>query len=1351
MSFSWPLRCVATDCPLSGVFLPQALVDQVGSTCQACTKPLVALDADLSALEREVIDRHPQPVARAYRRLLVCTEIDSKVKALVDTFAESLRVMALVVKSEYLESDLIDEEINQVLTRDLARPLVSSWKKLLDCAIPALAAADHTFFVSGLVEFHGRHMDSHGRRGSVSLPGKASYDSLGRRTTKKRRLGPVEALLNFRNKVAHEHGHDKQALSEAFELHHKILLDLLTGMGWWRDHVLCKWDDGAVRKLAGCEARTDLSPAPDRAQRQKLFLRAPDGREQDLYPFLVVPGGIFGDVAAGEDLLIYEQNTGRRIYYASASGHSRSTKETIDTWRRLMQRKQAELRPLQADEIDPDAILKRSAAVTRRTREVLYDTRKLLRDVYAARPALDEHISAWPSSSYPLLAIAGPAGSGKTALLNHAVGCWAAEGHAVLFLRAQLLESPRLQEALRQELGLAREVEPEDLAAHGTSPERQLIVVLDGVNEHENYAELMGSAVELASALHGSGNVRIAISFRSDIADWFLAHQDTVVLEEAAPMGQTRGFQNPFYMDRNFDVRNVYGADGKPHFECYGQKEGRMPNPFSFDASYYARRYASDPQVAEARGAAELFHHFRSVGYGRGYRSNHFGLMKHVHDNLNPLSEEPHCMQCGLPIGREPDGSYDIWINSNEEPEPRRHRSKELELLWYKFCSLRCCQEKERKLPILRSRGNAERGLFYPPLEYGLGAHGISDSPCSLVPPMGELETREMWSLFEHRRGAEFRPAFGYEDVVGGSSWFEADLSNPLLLRVFLEVHAGRPLPGELSRCILFDAWFDSLAELTGDGGAFLMDFARLCLEGERSVLDLDALHQDPRTSEVVRRTWIDSIYMQLTRQKGVLSEFHRPDRIEVAFSVESFLEYVLGRVLVEDRGGEDPEQLAEFLGGDIDGFPLLTGAVSMALERQTAECGSKFLYRFIDAGGSRAATVAGGLVGRLIVRGGGAAEVVGDLLGDPTPNDLATILESCGWLEREGRREAELELLRETIDRLPVDLEKTSQSCALLSRLADHHDASGNPGAAVRAQQQAADGLESLLGGGHDETARALHRLGALLAKVHRITEALGTLDRACGAFDAALGADSPEGAGVLFLSGRLRLEVDKPEAAVDDLERALEIRVRSHGGAHPESAELRSWLGLALARAGELEKGLETSRSALASGQQHLASSDSALGDLYANVAGCYQAAGDEDNEVRYRSLVLESHERVDGSASERAAIARSHLVAALRRTGESERDEEHLGGLLRALRADTGPATRTAFAEALVGGTESERREGMEILEDLSQSGQRPAMVRLAGLLGDDDPDPLKRARAQALLEAARSLDDSPVADT
>ena len=84
---------------------------------------------------------------------------------------------------------------------------------------------------------------------------------------------------------------------------------------------------------------------------------------------------------------------------------------------------------------------------------------------------------------------------------------------------------------------------------------QQLIVVLDGVNEHEHYAELMGSAVELASVLHGAGNVRIVLSFRSDIADWFLARQDPHVLEEAAPQGQTRGFHNPFYMDRGVVTR----------------------------------------------------------------------------------------------------------------------------------------------------------------------------------------------------------------------------------------------------------------------------------------------------------------------------------------------------------------------------------------------------------------------------------------------------------------------------------------------------------------------------------------------------------------------------------------------------------------------------------------------------------------------------------------------------------------------------------------------------------------------------------------------------------------------------
>jgi hypothetical protein len=254
-------------------------------------------------------------------------------------------------------------------------------------------------------------------------------------------------------------------------------------------------------------------------------------------------------------------------------------------------------------------------------------------------------------------------------------------------------------------------------------------------------------------------------------------------------------------------------------------------------------------------------------------------------------------------------------------------------------------------------------------------------------------------------------------------------------------------------------------------------------------------------------------------------------------------------------------------------------------------------------------------------------------------------------------------------------------------------------------------------------------------------VPEALATLDRARAAFDAALGADSPEGAGVLFLSGRLWLGLGEARAAADDLERALEVRTRSHGDAHPESAELRSWLGLALARAGESERGLEAARAALALGQQHLASSDAALGELCSHVAGCYRTTGAVEDEVRYRTLALESHERVEGPDSDRTGVARARLLAALRRAGTGEREEE----LLAALRAAAGPATRLALAELLVEGAAAEQAEGRELLERLAEEGSRPAMSRLADLLEVEGAEAEALARAARLRDDACSLDD------
>lgn len=1336
----WPSQCKTHDCTLEGVILSEEVTSALGLECRTCGATLSSIEGDLTPLQRLVIDRHPQPVASAYRRLLVRTEVDSKVKALVDTFGESLRILALVVKSEYLRSELVDEDVNQILLRDLARPLISSWMKLIDKAVPALAKSGHEFLFTELPEFQATIAGNSRAGKQVVLPAVA-YDAFGERTQQKRKMRTIEALLHFRNRIAHDHSHDDAVLERKFDQHHDLLLEFLAGMTWWREHTLCKRDGGVLHELAGCDAtkRADVSTSTTAAT--DLFLRASDGREMKMYPFLVVPGGLFADIEAGEDLLIYEQNTGRRIFYASAAGNSRSTKATIDGWRRLMRRKQAGLTLLHEADIRPSVFKERCVAVTRRTREALHDTQKILPEIYSKRPFLDAHIIEWIDSKYPLLAIAGSAGTGKTALLNHATAQWEVQGHSVLFLRAQFIEARSVINALRMELGINDDVDLKVLAEKGTTANCQLIVVLDGVNENAMHAELLDSAVELASALQGVGHVKVAVSFRSDIADWFFAHQDHSVLIEASERGQTKGFHNPFYMRRNPDVRNVYGGGGLRHYTEHGLEEGRMPNPFSFDAPYYEQRYGMDPAIEDGWDGKQLFGHFRDIGQARGYRPNHFGLMKHVNDNSSKYQEPPSCQQCGSPLEKQDDGTYDIWIATAEKPTPVAHCWDGKALLWYKFCSLNCGQDKARKLPSLRVDGNAEFGLFYPPLEFGSDARTISATPCTLVPAMGTEEIKGMWEIYAKQRGARFRPRFGHEDLGRASNWLQADLANPLMLRVFLQIYAGRNLPSKLSRSLLFDEWFNRLADLCEDGGQFLLDLARVILERRNSLIDFDSLHQDPRTCEVVREMWVGSTYMQLTRRTGVLSEYHRADRIEVTFTVESFLEYVIGRILIHDQGADTPAGLAKIVASSNGDFSLMTGAAMMALERQVRNCGDSFLLEFIDLGNEDAARLGGALVGQQVAHGKEVRVLIKDLLDEATSNDLIAIHEACAWLEKEGLHDLEMPFLQMSLSQIPTALLESPQLWALHGRMADHYAREGRAGAAVQAQQTALKGLESSFGRDNDATARAYARLSELLRGIFRQEEALDAASKAVAAFDAIHASTSPEKAHALARSGRIQLDLGKAGAAKAAFKQAIKIREQIYNSGHELIIEIEAELGEAMAMNEETEKGLAACRNALLLGQQHLPDSHRLIGFLHTKVATCYEFLRDTQSELKYlkRAHVALCRSTVSPESKARADL---RIASTLHHQGSTK----PLTALIDKLRDSSDAPCAMVLASALLMASTAEQSEGIEILRALATQGNREAMMELSQGLPKMCPSDDTDKEAREWRRRARSFKDT-----
>ena len=473
-------HCTNDSCALKGQAVPAAVAQALGGKCPACQGPLEALGSGLSATAERVIASYPYPIALPLQLLAGKTDVEARAKSLVDVLTNALKYQAMVVQSEYLRSDLVDEDLTAIIRKDLGRPLVSAWVKFVEAAVPRMEAGGVEPFVAELGPAYARAETARRKADQIAIPGKGYHDEEGEFIETRAKLGLVRALINYRNKFAHGFNQPEEESREELEFYLGVLDQLLDELGWMADYALLKREDGKVWRMMGAEPELMDLAWPEGAGETGLALLAPDGeRILPLFPLFIVPRQWVAETKAGEDLLVYDQDTGKRIVYVSPRGHHREIQGTLRPWRKLVEAKEVVLPELGASELTPEEVGRRGAIVTRDTEEALLASRKLLKGVYVNRLDAEAHLRLFPATEFPLALVTAQAGSGKTTLLHHMAGEWAEGGASVVMTRANALEGADLMAWLREELRLADSITANELATRGASEDRPLILVID--------------------------------------------------------------------------------------------------------------------------------------------------------------------------------------------------------------------------------------------------------------------------------------------------------------------------------------------------------------------------------------------------------------------------------------------------------------------------------------------------------------------------------------------------------------------------------------------------------------------------------------------------------------------------------------------------------------------------------------------------------------------------------------------------------------------------------------------------------------------------------------------------------
>ncbi|GBD86955.1 photosystem I assembly protein Ycf3 [bacterium BMS3Abin03] len=167
---------------------------------------------------------------------------------------------------------------------------------------------------------------------------------------------------------------------------------------------------------------------------------------------------------------------------------------------------------------------------------------------------------------------------------------------------------------------------------------------------------------------------------------------------------------------------------------------------------------------------------------------------------------------------------------------------------------------------------------------------------------LNSLDKKELegaWEFFTSHKSKKFKPQFSLSDLEYKDSQFTEQLTNPLHLRIFLELYNNKGLKktGKLLR--IWPAWYEQLEISTPGAKEFIQKLCAIMYAREQTILDLDSLFDDPGIGKQIRDLNIDSTYQKLLK-RGVLTQYFKNDLLVLTFTIEAAWHYILSLFLNE-------------------------------------------------------------------------------------------------------------------------------------------------------------------------------------------------------------------------------------------------------------------------------------------------------------------------------------------------------------------------------------------------------------------------------------------------------------------
>ncbi len=399
-----------------------------------------------SPFENEVIASYPYLIAKPFSDLLKETDARMKCKLMVDTFTAVLKYLALQLASEYIRAkDLKDLQIHQTLTKDLSRPLISAWNLLIARCLPVMKDNKIALF-SPEIKVAYEKLESKCK--DPFLVTQSYSDEYGEIKTKTKKLGKIQALINYRNGLAHGFNQSQARAQKEFDEYYPLLCDILQEVRFVSRYTL--WHVESSRQGVNGIRLMGASPSMKKVDFDRegvnpsispLFMINDATSEiLPLYAFFdIEEANETGLPEIGKDIFVFEGNTKSTVIYLSTSGEHLEKSTRFQHWKELLAQKQMDVEWADTKNLTLDTLHAIGKHISAAGIQALIASAKYLREATIPRQDINELLDSFSYSDFNGFVLGGESGIGKSTLLAQKTEEWQSAGHMVTFYRGSAL------------------------------------------------------------------------------------------------------------------------------------------------------------------------------------------------------------------------------------------------------------------------------------------------------------------------------------------------------------------------------------------------------------------------------------------------------------------------------------------------------------------------------------------------------------------------------------------------------------------------------------------------------------------------------------------------------------------------------------------------------------------------------------------------------------------------------------------------------------------------------------------------------------------------------------------------